>query len=302
MSAYKTLSVIVPAHNEQANVGPFYERAKPVLEKLGLQWEIVFVNDGSTDGTLDAIRALRAKDPRVKVLSLSRNFGYHSVLVAGLSSRESDLYAIVDVDCEDPPELLEAFYAEILKGAQTAYGDRSNRDEPAWIVWWRSAFYHINRQIADAPIKLWMAEFSMITRRVRDSVLKARTTYPFLRAEMGYVGYKMAAVPYFRASRAHGVSHYNFLSMARFAVAGFLSSSTFPLRGILYLAFGFAGFFGVWALLAGPGLFEAAAMSAVLSFVFLLLSVPMIALYLARTYKDVSGRPVFFVDPDASEL
>lgn len=298
----RTLSVIVPVHNEQENIRPFYERAKPTLESLGLDWEIVFVNDGSADLSLERIRELRRADARVKVLSLSRNFGYHAVLVAGLTTRESDLYAIVDVDCEDPPELFKEFHAEIQKGAQIAYGDRSKRDEPAWIVFWRWLFYWINRRIADAPIKLWMAEFSMITRIVRDAILKNRTTFPFLRAEMGFVGYKTVGVKYQRASRARGASHYNFLSMTRFAVAGFLSSSTFPLRGILYLAalFG-AVYLGIVACVA-RGIFEAAAWAAVLSFFFLILSVPMIALYLARTYKDVSGRPVFFVDPAATEL
>ena len=255
-----------------------------------MDWKIVFINDGSTDDTLAAIRALREEtDSRVKVISLSRNFGYHSVLVASLTSRESDLYCIIDVDCEDPPELIEKFYEEIKNGAQTAYGDRSRRDEPGWLVFWRRLFYYINRWIADAPIKLWMAEFSMITRLVRDAILKSRTTYPFLRAQMGYVGYKMAAVPYLHASRHHGVSHYNFLSMTRFAVAGFLS-------------YAFGGFFLLWSLLVRPGLLLEGAMAAVLSLLFLLLSMPMIALYLARTYKDVSGRPIYFIDPDSAFL
>jgi polyisoprenyl-phosphate glycosyltransferase len=298
----KTLSVIVPVHNDHANVAPFYERAKPVLEKLGLDWEIVYVNDGSTDESLAEIRKLREAEPRVKAITLSRNFGYHAALVAGLSSRDSSLYAIIDVDCEDPPELLERFYEEIRGGAQAAYGDRSQRDEPAWIVFWRYLFYRINRSIADAPIKLWMAEFSMMTRLVRDAILKARTTFPFLRAEMGYVGYKMSAVSYFRASRKHGSSHYNFYSMTRFAVAGFLSSSTFPLRGTLYLSLLLGLLYGMWLLIVRPDLYGAAAMASVLSFVLLLISLPMIALYLARTYKDVSGRPIYFVDPENSLL
>jgi hypothetical protein len=172
----------------------------------------------------------------------------------------------------------------------------------AWIVFWRWLFYWINRRIADAPIKLWMGEFSMITRLVRDAILKKHTSFPFLRAEMGYVGYQPVGIPYLRASRARGTSHYNFLSMTRFAVAGFLSSSTFPLRGLLYVA----GLFGVGylAILAffSRGIIEAAAWAAVLSFFFLILSLPMIGVYLARTYKDVSGRPVFFIDPAATEL
>jgi len=296
----RRLSVIVPVHNEQENIRPFYERALPILESLALDWEIVFVNDGSSDASLERIRELRRADDRVKALTLSRNFGYHAALVAGLTTRESDLYAIIDVDCEDPPELLAQFHGEIEKGAQIVYGDRSQRDEPARIVFWRWLFYSINRRIADAPIRLWMGEFSMITRLVRDAILKSRSSFPFLRAELGFVGYQPVAIRYLRASRARGTSHYNFLSMTRFAVAGFLSSSTFPLRSLLYLGalFG-AGYLAILAF-ASRGLLEAAAWAAVLSFVFLILSLPMIGVYLARTYKDVSGRPVYFIDPTAT--
>ncbi|MBI4423980.1 MAG: glycosyltransferase family 2 protein [Elusimicrobia bacterium] len=296
------LSVIVPIHNEQDNVRYFYDRARPVLEKLPVDWEIVFINDASTDGSLERILALRQEEPRVRVITLSRNFGYHAALTAGLRSRDSDLYAIVDVDCEDPPELLAQFHAALEKGAYAAYGIRSQRDEPRHIVFFRYLFYWINQRIADGPVMLWMAEFSMFTRAMREAVLAHKTTFPFLRAEMGYVGLRMEGVPYFRARRAHGASHYSFLRMAKFAVGGWLSSSTFPLRLGMYLApLTLAG----WLLLTlatGPTLARAAAWAAVLGFGYLLTTVPLLAIYLARTYKDVSARPVYYLDPARSAL
>lgn len=298
----KTLTVIVPIHNEEANVAPFYERARSVLEGMGLEWEMLFVNDGSSDGSLNEILRIRDKDKKVKVVSLSRNFGYHAGLVAGLTTRASDLYVITDVDGEDPPELWTKFHTEIKNGAYTAYGDRSRRDEPAWLIFWRWLFYWINRRIADAPIRLWMAEFSMFRRTVRDAILKNRTTFPFLRAELGFVGFKMVGVPYFRASRRRGASHYNFYSMMKFAVAGFLSSSTFPLRGILYLSASLGAAYLAGLAACRPSLAVAADWAQILTFVFLLASLPMIALYLARTYKDVSGRPVYFIDPEGTSL
>ena len=298
----KRLAVIVPCHNETANVEPFYTSAKAVLDGLPIDWSLLFVNDASTDDTLDKILALREKDPRVKVATLSRNFGYHSALVAGLSNADADLYAIVDVDGEDPPELLVKFNAAIENGAQTVYGIRSDRPEPAWIVFFRWLFYWINSKIADGPIRLWMAEFSMFTRPVRDYILSNRTTFPFLRAELAYVGLRMEGVPYARQARLRGTSHYNFFSMAQFAIGGFLASSTFPLRMALYLSISFAGAYGVLWFALGLSLVQAGALAAVMGFLFLLLTVPMLSLYLARTYKNVTSRPVYFLDPERSRL
>jgi dolichol-phosphate mannosyltransferase len=293
------LAVLVAVYNEKDNIRPFYDRAKKVLESLeGLKgWELVFVNDASTDDSLEEILRLRGEDSRVKVLTLSRNFGYHSVLVAGLTETEADLYAMVDVDGEDPPELLEGFYRAIREGAQVAYGIRSNREEPAYLTWLRGLFYWINRKIGDSTIVLWMAEFMMIKREVRDALLKPRTTYPFLRAEVGYVGFNRTGVAYRRQKRMHGESHYNLWRMTRFAVGAFLSSSTFPLRFVLYLSAALAAGFPVAWIALGWDQYEAAVWAVLGGFYFLLAAAPMIALYLARDYHNTIGRPVYFLDP-----
>lgn len=298
------LSVLVALHNESANIGPFYERAKPVLESLsGLSsWQIIFINDGSDDDSLDQILKLRAKDSRVKVISLSRNFGYQSALTAGFTLADSDLYAVLDVDCEDPPELLTQFYENIQKGVHLTYGIRSNRDEPAIITKGRALFYHINNRIADSPTILWMAEFGMMTRKVRDAILMPRTTFPFLRSEMAYVGFARAGVDYRREKRAHGKSHYNLLSMTRFAVAGFLAGSTFPLRFVLYLSAVLALAYPLMVLLFGLDAAGAAQLASVLTFYMALTTFPILALYLARTYRNVVSRPVFIVDEGRSQL
>jgi glycosyltransferase involved in cell wall biosynthesis len=292
------LSVIVAVHNEALNIRPFYERAVPVLDSLGglSAWEIIYVNDASQDDSLAEIFKLRAADSRVKVITLSRRFGYHSVLVAGLSQADSDLYAMVDVDCEDPPELLAQFYAAIQGGVEVAYGVRSNREEPAFITFMRKLFYYANKWIADSEIIVWMAEFAMITRQVRDAILTPHTTYPFLRAEIGFAGFKRAGLSYFRAKRSHGRTHYNIFRMTRFAVAGILSSSTFFLRFVLYAAAFLGVLFPVWVVLAGLTLDQAAKLATILGFYFLMVTMPIIALYLARTYKNGVARPVFIID------
>jgi glycosyltransferase involved in cell wall biosynthesis len=298
-----TLAIIVPVYNELGNIAPFYERTRGILESLpGSSWQIVFVNDGSTDGSLERICEIRARDDRVKVISLSRNFGYHAVLLAGLSLVAADRYAMIDVDCEDPPELLRDFHAAIEDGADVAYGVRSNRIEPRAVTAFRRLFYYLNRGIADSDIVLWMAEFAMISRQVRDAILAPHTTYVLLRAELGYVGFVRVGIPYVRGVRTSGKTHYNYLNMTRFAVSGFLASSTFPLRLILYLAV-VAGFvFPLVVLVAGLGPGAIASLASVATFYFALMALSTIALYLARTYKNGVARPVFIVDKNRTYL
>jgi dolichol-phosphate mannosyltransferase len=297
------LTVIVPVHNEEANIDMFYERIVPVLSSLKVEdWEILFMNNASTDGTLDKILKLRETEPRVKIITLTRNFGLQASLMAGLTSRQSELYAIIDVDCEDPPELLEQFHREIQGGAHTAYGIRSRRDEASWLTSLRGLFYWINRQIADFPVMLWMAEFVMITRTVRDAVVANKSAFPFVRSEIGYAGLKAVGIPYFRASRKHGLSHVNLRGMAEFAVWGFLTSSTFPLRVTLYLSALIMMVYVLAVLCLQMDLARASQWAVLLGFGYLLATVPVLSLYLARTYKNTLARPLFIIDPEKTRL
>lgn len=296
--AGRRLTVIVPIHNEVDNIEPFYARARAALDGMsGLNgWQIVFCNNASDDGSLDRVLRLRSADARVSAITLSKNFGYQSAMVAGLSVVESDLYSMIDVDCEDPPELLATFFAKLLEGADLVYGVRSQRDEPRWITKLREVFYVLNRRVADSEIVMWMAEFSMITRQVRDAILAPRTTFPFIRAEMGYVGFTRVGVPYARAKRERGASHFNLLQMTRFAVAGILSSTTFPLRLTLYLASFLAAAYPLVVLVLGLSSDGAARLASIMSLYFLLATVPFLGLYLARTYKNGISRPLFIID------
>lgn len=154
MNGDRHVAVIVPIYNDAVNVRPFYVRAKASLDSIqGLgSWQIVFCNNGSEDDSLSEVLSLHETDARVKVITLSKNFGYHGALIAGLSSVETDIYAIIDVDCEDPPELLPTFYAQTLEGAELVYGIRSQRDESALITLLRKGFYALNRRVADSEI------------------------------------------------------------------------------------------------------------------------------------------------------
>ena len=299
----RSLAVIVPLYNDLGNVSPFFDRARKVLDELPeLSWQIVFVNDGSSDGSYERACELHRADGRVKVVSLSRNFGYHAVLLAGLSLVAADLYVMIDVDCEDPPELLAEFAVAIDGGADVAYGIRSNRLESAPVTFFRRLFYYLNRRIADSDIVVWMSEFAMVTRQVRDAIIAPHTTYVFLRAEIGHAGFVRVGVPYVRGKRSWGTSHYSLWRMTRFAVAAFLASSTFPLRFILYLAAFVAVLFPVTSLLLGLGPTGIAVLAAVATFYFALIAFSTLALYLARTYKNGVARPVFIVDKNKTFL
>ena len=299
----RSLAVIVPLYNDVGNVAPFIERAIRTLDTVpSVSWQIVLVNNGSTDGSFEKACELHRADDRVKVLSLSRNFGYHGALLSGLTLVAADLYAMIDVDCEDPPEVLGEFAKAIEAGADIAYGIRSNRIESPPVTFFRRLFYYLNRSIADSDIVVWMSEFAMITRQVRDAIIAPRTTYVFLRAEMGHAGFVRVGIPYVRGVRTWGATHYTFWGMTQFAVAAFLASSTFPLRFILYLAVVAGLLFPIVALLLGLGAAGIASLAAVATFYFALVALSTIALYLARTYKNGVARPVFIVDKNKTFL
>lgn len=292
------LNVIVPAYNEKQNVPYFYGRAKAALESLGsdIEWNLVFVNNSSWDGTLEQVLELRASDPRVKLVTLSRNFGYHAALLAGLTAVEGDYYAIVDVDCEDPPELIIDFLKAIRGGAQVVYGVRSNRDEPRLVTFARRLFYIANRKVADSEIVMWMGEFSMMTKQVRDAILVPKSTFVSLRAELGHVGFPRVGLQYQRAKRQFGETHYNFWRMTVYAVASILSATTFPLRLVLYLGALLAVVFPLVVVLGHLTAAATGVLAAVVSLYFLIVSLPLLSLYLARTYKNVAQRATFVID------
>jgi dolichol-phosphate mannosyltransferase len=297
------LNVIVPSYNESVNIPYFYGRARPALEALtGLDWQIVFVNNSSDDDSIAQFQTLRSADSRVTFITLSRNFGYHAALLAGLSSIESDYYAIVDVDCEDPPELLGDFFKAIQAGAQVAYGIRSTRDEPGPITFGRKLFYLANKGVADSEIVMWMGEFSMFTRQVRDAILAAKTTFVSIRAEMGYVGFKRVGIPYLRAKRKYGTTHYNLWRMTVYAIASILSGTTFPLRLLLYLSALIAIGFPIAVVIFRPGPIAIGVVAAVIGLYFVIIALPLIGLYLARTYHNVVFRPRFVIDWTQTQL
>jgi polyisoprenyl-phosphate glycosyltransferase len=304
------VTVVCPVFNEEASVPPFYERLTKALQvtQTKVRFELLFVNNRSTDGTVDVIRRLQATDTRVKLITLSRNYGYQASITAGMRHATGDAIVNIDVDCEDPPEMIPGLIDKWLGGADVAYGIRDKREEFVLMHLGRKLFYRVMRKVADHEIVLDMAEFFLVDKRVRDAVLSTRSTFPFVRGQVGYVGFRREGIPYKRQRRIVGKTHYNLVSAARFGLGGILSSSTLALRLLAY--FGVIAFVLDLVLAACLVVFGRSlgldplqrAVYALLTFQagWAMLAFGALGIYVARIYKDTIGLPLYVVDEHVS--
>jgi dolichol-phosphate mannosyltransferase len=301
--ATQQLSILCPVHNEERAIPLFFERIRPVLYKLSEHYvvHLIFLNNASTDQSSQQILKIREFWPATYVITISRDVGYHASLECGLRNTSGDLFVLIDVDCEDPPEMILDFIEKYEQGYDIVYGERVDREESAVIKSARKFFYRLLHALADEEIILDMAEFSLITNEVRAAVLAENSSFPFLRAAIARVGYRRAALPFKRRKRVVGDTHYNLFRMTIFAVAGILSSSTLFLRlpiyflplwllTLLVLGMRYISTGSQWYAVSGCLIF-AAYVGATLAFT---------ALYVARTYKNGLHRPNAFIDHSRS--
>lgn len=301
----RTVTILCPVFNEALVIPLFLARIRPVIYALAERYivTLVFLNNCSTDGTYDVIGEIMAREADIYILTMSRNVGYQRSIERGIRAIESDIYTVIDVDCEDPPEMIEQFIKIIERGNHVAYGQRVDRDEPRLIKECRHVWYRLLKAFADEDIILDMAEFSMFTREVRDAIVHENSSFPFLRASIARVGFDRVGIPFKREKRIGGTSHYNFLSMSLFAIAGILSSSTLLLRLPIYA-------FPIWlsalvistALYASTGSLWYFAAGFLLTASYLGATAALTALYVARTYKNGLQRPNSFVDRGRTKL
>ena len=288
------LCILCPIYNEETVVPLFFARMLPVMETLAKRYsvDLVFLNNASTDATMNEVLKLRERWASVYVITMSRNVGYQRSIDCGLRNTKGDLFAIIDVDCEDPPEMLLDFAARYEEGFDIAYGIRADRQEVAALKSIRKLFYRILKMVADEDIILDMAEFSFFTSEVRDSMLVENNSFPFVRASISRVGFKRIGIPFSRHSRIGGRTHYNFLGMSSFAVAGILSASTLMLRlPIFVLPFWILGLVLIGWRYAVTGSLGYAVAGIILLAAYLGASISFVALYVARTYKNGLRRP-----------
>ena len=293
------VSIICPVYNEERAVPLFYDRLNAAWASLSAKYdfELIFTNNRSVDGTLASIQALREKDLKVQVITLSRNFGYQASVLAGISYSTGEATVVIDVDCEDPPEMLPLFIAKWEKGYDIVYGLRANRPEPRALILMRKLFYRLLRLMADTDIVLDMAEFALVSARVRNVMCNNKNTFPFLRAEIGYSGFLRYGITYDRQQRTVGKSYYNLWGMIQFAIAGILSVSTFPIRIAVY-AWPFIVMVNALLLALDLSGMSSSAfkMLVALDLLYAITLLTTQGLFLARLYKNIIGRPVFIVD------
>lgn len=293
------LSIICPVYNEAGTIPLFLDRLRPVVGPLTAEFdiELLFVDNCSSDQTLQVINDSSLDACEIHVISLTRNFGYQASLVCGLTHATGDISINIDVDCEDPPELIPRFIEGWREGYDIVYGVRRGRPEVAWLTAARRLFYRLTYLVADSDFIIDMAEFLLLTAEAREAVLRIQTSFPFIRSEVGYVGFRRLGIPYDRQHRVAGQSNYNLIGLTRFALAGMLSASTFPLRLTAYVGLPLGAL--NLAILPIQWWWGAVWLQQTVDRInaaVLIMAISFIAIYLARTYKNGVQRPLFVVD------
>lgn len=297
----KTLTVIVPVYNEEQALDRFSSDLASSILKLNErnQCNVLFVNNGSTDNSLELIKTFTTKFENMGIVSLSRNFGYETALIAGLTYAPGDIFALCDADGEDPLALLIEFQKALIDGYEIAIGIRKNRHEAIITRAFRLVSYKILAKLSDDPFWRNAGNFSMFSQAVRIAILRENSSFPFLRSTLARTGYKAKEFPHNRNPRIDGKSKYRKISLMKFAIAGFMTATTWPLRFVSYIAvfnalFACAGMVTfIWTEYPVE-YFHSSIQSLLL--MELGFSVGIMALYIARVYKNSLGRPLFYVD------
>jgi len=305
LPARPVFSLVIPIWNEQAVIPVLYERIVQVLESTAEPWELLFVNDGSTDRSLALLVALQANDPRVKVLNFSRNFGHQIAITAGCDYAEGEAVIVMDADLQDPPEVLLRMIDRWREGYDVAYAVRTKRvGETRFKLWSASLFYRLIRSIAEIDIPMDAGDFRLMDRKVVLAMRGLREKNRFMRGLSSWVGFKQVAVEYERAARYAGETKYPLRKMVRLAFNAITSFSHLPLQMATYTGFFFAGFSGLGIVLAVImrlfGHQQLLGQATTLVSVLFLGGVQLIFLgilgeYLGRIYDEVKNRPLYIV-------
>ncbi len=305
MNHKPTISIIAPIYNEIANIPELYSRICEVLETTGEPWELVMVDDGSTDGSTDLIREYRDQDPRVVPVIFARNFGHQIAVTAGLDYARGDAVVIIDADLQDPPEVILDMIAKWREGYQVVYAVRTEREGESWFKeFTASLFYRLIYRITDVDIPMDTGDFRLLDRQVVNVMGQMRERHRFLRGMSVWVGFKQTGVEYKRAARFSGETKYPFKKMLKFATDAITSFSYFPLQLAMYMGFISAGI-SILAIpivvvlrLAGSQAFFGQA-STLIAVLFLggvqLISLGILGEYIGRLYDEAKGRPLYIV-------
>jgi dolichol-phosphate mannosyltransferase len=299
------LSVICPAYEEEAVLPRFHAELAAVLNALPAEYdaEVIYVDDGSEDGTLAALRQLAASDRRVHYLSLSRNFGHQAAITAGLEHAEGDAVITLDSDLQHPPALIPTLLAKWREGHDIVMTLREEDPDlgPVKRVTSR-AFFELMRRLSETEMRIAASDYRLMSRRAVEGLLRFPETHRFLRGMVHWLGYPTATVRFQVASRGAGRSKFTFRRLFSFAIDALLSFSKLPLRlsfvlGMVYLLAGAA--FGVYAavaaLLGGGSGWQAVLSALLVTGGCVLASLGLVGEYVGRVYEQVKGRPLYLL-------
>ncbi len=300
------VSILVPAFNEEVSIRELHKKLSTVLDALPVRTEILFVNDGSSDGTLGVLESIRASDPRVAVLDLSRNYGKEIAMTAGLDYARGDAIIIMDADLQHPPELLPEFIKYWREGYDVVYAERTSReDESALKKIMSDLFYSLLGRISDIQIPKDAGDFRLLSRRAVQAVGGLREHHRFMKGLFAWIGYRQKAVPYYPDARFGGTTKWNFWQLWNFAIEGMTSFSTGPLKVASYLGSAVACFallYGLYIiamkLLFGDPVPGYPSIMVVILFLggMQLVFIGIIGEYVGRIFNETKNRPLYFVN------
>jgi polyisoprenyl-phosphate glycosyltransferase len=301
------ISVVTPMHDEEGNARALYERVAGALERY--PWELVVVDDGSRDATPAILAELAAADERVKVVSLSRNFGHQAALTAGLEHARGDAVAMIDADLQDPPELIADMVERWREGADVVYAVRESREgETRMKLLTAHVFYRLMARLAKIELPVDSGDFRLMDRRALDALLAMPERARFLRGMTVWIGFNQTAVAYQRAPRAAGETKFTLRRMLRFSFDAISSFSYFPLQVATLIGFAIS----LFAFLAIPltviarysDIFVPGISSTLVVILLLggmqLMTLGMIGEYVGRIYDEVKRRPLYVVKQTAN--
>ena len=299
------LSVVIPMHNESEGVAPLHARLKATLTPLGHPFELLYVNDGSTDNTLAQLEALKTTDPCVAILDLSRRFGKEIALSAGLDHAQGDAVVVMDADLQDPPEVIPALLSRLQEGYDAVYAQRESRAEEGWLKKTSAYFfYRILTLFSTVTIPLDTGDFRILSRRAVESLKLLKEKHRYMKGLFCWIGFPQAAVSYVRAPRLKDKTKWSYSKLWGLALEGITAFTVLPLRLATYL--GLASSLGafVYAMrivyktwLFGEPIRGYPSLMVVILFLggLQLLTLGIIGEYLGRTFNEVKQRPLYLV-------
>lgn len=299
------ITIIIPVYNEEDNINMLYDRLTSVMKKLEVEYEFIFINDGSRDNSIAMIRALSKQHPEVRYIDLSRNFGHQVAVTAGLDKANGNAVVIIDADLQDPPELIIDMYNKMKEGYEVVYAKRKKRKgESIFKLWTARIFYRILSKITSISIPVDTGDFRIMHRKIVNILKEMPEKNKYLRGQISWIGFNQTYVEYDRQERQGGETGYTFKKMLNFALDGITGFSDLPLKIVTYFGFIvsiFAFFVMLYALYSRFIIqdFEPGWASLMVVILFIggvqMIAIGIIGEYLSRMNNNIRNRPLYIV-------